>query len=480
MTTRFSKEFLWGGATAANQLEGAFDRDGKGLSVADAMPGGKQRFAIIGSEDFDWTIDEETYIYPNHRGIEHYDRFKEDIALFAEMNFKCYRFSIAWSRIFPQGDELTPNEAGLRFYDQLIDECLKYGIEPVITISHYEMPLNLAKKYGGWKKRELITFYERFAETVLTRYHEKVKYWMTFNEINSAFHFPALSQGLVPSNGAADYQNIFQAWHNQFVASSKAVKIAHELRSDIEVGCMIIYATTYSIDANPVNQVATMIQNQEFNFFCTDVQVRGEYPAYTARTYAKYGVDASLLEQTAEDFELLKSYPVDYIGFSYYMSSAVDEVSPEADTSIGNLLGGVKNPFLEASEWGWQIDPDGLRIALNELYNRYEKPLFIVENGLGAIDEVKPDGTIDDDYRIDYLRRHIDAMADAVADGVDLMGYTPWGCIDLVSASTGEMSKRYGFIYVDLDDNGAGTLNRSKKKSFDWYKEVIKTNGERA
>lgn len=480
MTTRFSKEFLWGGATAANQLEGAFDRDGKGLSVADAMPGGKQRFAIIGSEDFDWTIDEETYIYPNHRGIEHYDRFKEDIALFAEMNFKCYRFSIAWSRIFPQGDELTPNEAGLRFYDQLIDECLKYGIEPVITISHYEMPLNLAKKYGGWKNRELITFYERFAETVLTRYHEKVKYWMTFNEINSAFHFPALSQGLVQSNGAADYQNIFQAWHNQFVASSKAVKIAHELRSDIEVGCMIIYATTYSIDANPVNQVATMIQNQEFNFFCTDVQVRGEYPAYTARTYAKYGVDASLLEQTAEDFELLKSYPVDYIGFSYYMSSAVDEVSPEADTSIGNLLGGVKNPFLEASEWGWQIDPDGLRIALNELYNRYEKPLFIVENGLGAIDEVKPDGTIDDDYRIDYLRRHIDAMADAVADGVDLMGYTPWGCIDLVSASTGEMSKCYGFIYVDLDDNGAGTLNRSKKKSFDWYKEVIKTNGERA
>ncbi|MBO0430737.1 glycoside hydrolase family 1 protein [Enterococcus sp. DIV0660C] len=479
MTTRFPKEFLWGGATAANQLEGAFDRDGKGLSVADAMPGGKQRFAIIGSEDFDWTMDEEKYIYPNHRGIEHYDHFKDDIALFAEMNFKCYRFSIAWSRIFPQGDELTPNEAGLRFYDQLIDECLKYGIEPVITISHYEMPLNLAKKYGGWKNRELITFYERFAETVLTRYHEKVKYWMTFNEINSAFHFPALSQGLVKSNGAADYQNIFQAWHNQFVASSKAVKLAHELRSDIEVGCMIIYATTYSIDSNPVNQVATMIQNQEFNFFCTDVQVRGEYPAYTSRTYAKYGVDASLLEQTVEDFELLKQYPVDYIGFSYYMSSAVDEVSPEADTSIGNLLGGVKNPFLEASEWGWQIDPDGLRIALNELYNRYEKPLFIVENGLGAIDEVNPDGTIDDDYRIDYLRRHIDAMADAVADGVDLMGYTPWGCIDLVSASTGEMSKRYGFIYVDLDDNGVGTLNRSKKKSFDWYKEVIRTNGER-
>ncbi|MEI1232302.1 glycoside hydrolase family 1 protein [Enterococcus mundtii] len=478
MTARFKKDFLWGGATAANQLEGAFDRDGKGLSVADAMPGGKQRFAIIGSEEFDWTIDEEKYLYPNHRGIEHYDHFKEDIALFAEMGFKSYRFSIAWTRIFPQGDEQTPNEAGLAFYDELIDTCLSYDIEPVITISHYEMPLHLAKEYGGWKNRQLIEFYERFARTVLERYSSKVKYWMTFNEINSAFHFPALSQGLVKINGASDYQNIFQAWHNQFVASSKAVKIAHELRSDIQVGCMIIYATTYSIDANPINQVATLIQNQEFNFFCTDVQVRGEYPAYTARTYKKYGVDAAKLEQTEEDFQLLKEYPVDYIGFSYYMSSAIDETNPDADTSNGNLLGGVKNPFLEASEWGWQIDPEGLRVALNELYNRYEKPLFIVENGLGAIDKVEENGSINDDYRIDYLRRHIEAMAEAVADGVDLMGYTPWGCIDLVSASTGEMSKRYGFIFVDLDDEGNGTLARTKKKSFDWYKTVIKTNGE--
>ncbi|GEL91335.1 glycoside hydrolase family 1 protein [Enterococcus villorum] len=479
MTTRFSKDFLWGGATAANQLEGAYDRDGKGLSVADAMPGGKKRFAIIGSEDFDWSIHPDEYVYPNHRGIEHYDRFKEDIALFAEMGFKCYRFSIAWTRIFPQGDETTPNERGLAFYEQVIDECLKYGIEPVITISHYEMPLYLAKEYGGWKNRQLIDFYERFAKTVLERFSSKVKYWMTFNEINSAFHFPALSQGLVKSNGAGEYQNIFQAWHNQFVASSKAVKIAHELSEDIQVGCMIIYATTYSIDANPVNQMATLIQNQEFNFFCTDVQVRGEYPAYTKRTHEKYGVDSSKLEQTAEDFELLKNYPVDYIGFSYYMSTAINETDPDAATSAGNLLGGVKNPFLEASEWGWQIDPEGLRIALNELYNRYEKPLFIVENGLGAIDKVEADGSINDDYRIDYLRRHIEAMGQAVSDGVDLMGYTPWGCIDLVSASTGEMSKRYGFIYVDLDDEGNGTCDRSKKKSFDWYKEVIATNGEK-
>ncbi len=281
---------------------------------------------------------------------------------------------------------------------------------------------------------------------------------------------------MVKSNGANDYQNIFQAWHNQFVASSKAVKIGHELNPELQIGCMIIYATTYGIDSNPVNQVATMIENQEFNYYCTDVQVRGEYPAYAERMYQKYAVKDLVIEEG--DLELLKEYPVDYIGFSYYMSTAVDVTGTTNDTANGNLLGGVKNPFLEASEWGWQIDPEGLRIALNELYNRYQKPLFIVENGLGAIDKVDENFYVADDYRIDYLRRHIEAMAEAVADGVDLMGYTPWGCIDLVSASTGEMSKRYGFIYVDLDDEGNGTKNRYEKKSFNWYKQVIETNGQ--
>lgn len=475
--TVFPENFLWGGATAANQLEGAYLADGKGLSVADAMPGGKIRFEVLGSSEFDWTIDEEKYVYPNHKGISYYEHFKEDIALFAEMGFKCYRFSIAWSRIFPQGDELEPNEAGLKFYDQVIDECLKHGIEPVITISHYEMPLNLAKKYGGWKNRELIAFYERYAKVVLTRFHSKVKYWMTFNEINSALHFPALSQGMVLSNGAGDFKNIAQAWHNQFVASSLAVKIGHELDPDLKIGCMIIYATTYSLDANPVNQAATMEQNQIFNYYCADVQVRGEYPGYTNRFLNSRGVKFEDLDITKEDLDLLKAYPVDYIGFSYYMSSAVTVTGDESDTVAGNLLGGVRNPFLKASEWGWQIDPVGLRIALNELYNRYQKPVFVVENGLGAVDEITAEGQIIDDYRIDYLRAHIEQMAKAIEDGVDLMGYTPWGCIDLVSASTGEMSKRYGFIYVDLDDRIEGSGKRMKKKSFDWYKQVIATNG---
>ena len=475
--TVFPENFLWGGATAANQLEGAYLADGKGLSVADAMPGGKIRFEVLGSPEFDWTIDEEKYVYPNHKGISYYEHFKEDIALFAEMGFKCYRFSIAWSRIFPQGDELEPNEAGLKFYDQVIDECLKHGIEPVITISHYEMPLNLAKKYGGWKNRELIAFYERYAKVVLTRFHRKVKYWMTFNEINSALHFPALSQGMVLSNGAGDFKNIAQAWHNQFVASSLAVKIGHELDPDLKIGCMIIYATTYSLDANPVNQAATMEQNQIFNYYCADVQVRGEYPGYTNRFLNSRGVKFEDLDITKEDLDLLKAYPVDYVGFSYYMSSAVTVTGDESDTVAGNLLGGVRNPFLKASEWGWQIDPVGLRIALNELYNRYQKPVFVVENGLGAVDEITAEGQIIDDYRIDYLRAHIEQMAKAIEDGVDLMGYTPWGCIDLVSASTGEMSKRYGFIYVDLDDKIEGSGKRMKKKSFDWYKQVIATNG---
>ncbi|WP_081168597.1 glycoside hydrolase family 1 protein [Lactococcus garvieae] len=474
----FKQDFLWGGATAANQLEGAYDVDGKGLSVADAMPGGKERLSILNSESFDWTIDEDKFVYPNHKGIDHYHHFKEDIALFAEMGFKAYRFSVAWARIFPKGDELTPNEAGLQFYDQLIDECLKYDIEPVLTISHYEMPLHLAKEYGGWKNRDLIEFYVRYAKVLLERYQDKVKYWMTFNEINSATFFAALSQGLVPSNGGNDKKNIFQAWHNQFVASAQAVEFGHSLNKGLQIGCMSIYSTTYAFDANPINQMAAQQSIQEFNYFCNDVQVRGEYPAFTKRLHKKYNVNEEDLLITKEDLEVLKRGTVDYIGFSYYMSSVESQTKEGVEASGNMVLGGVKNPFLEESEWGWAVDPDGLRYALNDLYGRYQIPLFIVENGLGAIDKVEADGSIQDDYRIDYLRRHIAAMEEAVEDGVDLMGYTPWGCIDLVSASTGEMSKRYGFIYVDLDDATQGTGKRSKKKSFDWYKKVIASNGQ--
>lgn len=473
---RFPKKFLWGGATAANQLEGAYLTDGKGLSIVDAMPGGKERFiGVLMSPEFNWEIDEGKYVYPNHEGIDYYHHFKEDIALFAEMGFKCYRFSIAWSRIFPRGDELAPNEKGLKFYDEVIDMCLEHGIEPVITISHYEMPLHLAKEYGGWKNRDLITFYDRYATVLFDRYIDKVKYWMTFNEINVAFVISTLSQGLIPSTGSTDMKNVFQAFHNQFVASSLAVKKAHELRKDSQIGCMISYGPTYSYDCNPVNELAALLQRQESSYFCTDVQVRGKYPSYTKRLLKKYNLLLSDLKTEKEDFKLLATNTVDYIGISYYMSGIVGGTNAH-DKTASNMSESIENPFLESSEWGWQIDPVGLRIGLNELYDRYQKPIFVVENGIGAVDIVEENG-IHDSYRIDYLKSHIEAMAEAIEDGVDIIGYTPWGCIDLVSASTGEMSKRYGFIYVDKDDEGNGTGERIKKDSFEWYKKVIKTNG---
>jgi len=475
MKGKFPQGFMWGGATAANQVEGAYDQDGKGLSIVDAIPGGKDRLQIVSSPEFDFTLDPANHTYPNHKGIDHYHRFQEDIALFAEMGFKCYRFSIAWTRIYPNGVEQEPEEAGLKHYDQVIDACIAHGIEPVITISHYEMPLHLATAFGGWKNRELIGHFERFARTVLTRYGHKVKYWMTFNEINSAAHFPIMSQGLTVKTGALEAQAKFQAWHNQFVASSLAVKIAHETNAQIQIGCMILFATNYAYDCNPVNQLETLKETQAFNFYCADVQAGGKYPYYAKSLWQSQGVE---LDIQPGDVELIKQHTVDYIGFSYYMSSTINKTNPDAVTAQGNLLGGARNPFLEASDWGWEIDPVGLRIALNQLYDRYEKPLFIVENGLGAVDKPDENHYIADDYRINYLRQHIQAMAEAIEDGVELMGYTPWGCIDLVSMSTGEMSKRYGLIYVDLDDKISGTGNRYRKKSFHWYQKVIGTNGE--
>jgi len=474
MKGKFPQGFMWGGATAANQVEGAYDQDGKGLSIVDAIPGGKARLNIVSSPEFDFTLDTANYTYPNHKGIDHYHRFQEDIALFAEMGFKCYRFSIAWTRIYPNGIEQEPNEAGLKHYDQVIDACIAHGIEPVITISHYEMPLHLATAFGGWKNRELIGHFERFARTVLTRFGHKVKYWMTFNEINSAAHFPIMSQGLTVKTGALEAQAKFQAWHNQFVASSLAVKIAHETNAQIQIGCMILFATNYAYDCNPVNQLETLKETQAFNFYCADVQAGGKYPYYAKSLWKSQGVE---LDIQPGDLALIKEHTVDYIGFSYYMSSTINKTNPDAVSAQGNLLGGARNPFLEASEWGWEIDPVGLRIALNQLYDRYEKPLFIVENGLGAVDKPDENHFIADDYRINYLRQHIQAMAEAIDDGVELMGYTPWGCIDLVSMSTGEMSKRYGLIYVDLDDKICGTGNRYRKKSFHWYQKVIETNG---
>lgn len=481
---KFPEGFLWGGATAANQCEGAWDVDEKGLSVSDVytfdsdLPKEKwtDQWHMMTHQQVKAAQDPNSkYYYPKRHGNDFYHHFKEDIRLFAEMGFKCYRMSIAWTRIFPHGDEETPNEAGLFFYDQVFDECLKYGIEPVVSLSHYEMPLYLVTEYGGWPNRKLIQFYVRFAETVFKRYKNKVKYWMTFNEINCVKHHPFVSVGVIEENHPHLEQAKYQGAHHQFIASALATKACHEIIKGSQVGCMISYQLLVPYSCDP-DDIQKTIEQQRTSLFFSDVQARGYYPAYTQRMFEEKGVN---LKIEVGDEEILAAYPVDFVSFSYYMSSAVSAHPENLEGVQGNLItGGIKNPYLPSSEWGWQIDPKGLRIALNQLYDRYQKPLFIAENGLGAIDKVEEDGTVQDDYSIDYLKQHIEQMKEAIEDGVDLFGYTSWGCIDIVSASTSQMSKRYGYIYVDQDDEGNGTKKRLKKKSFDWYRQVIQSNGE--
>ncbi|MED3962035.1 6-phospho-beta-glucosidase [Niallia taxi] len=463
MGKRFPEGFLWGGAVAANQLEGAYKADGKGLSTADVSP-----FGIMSPPDESMTA---YNLY--HDGIDFYHKYKEDIALFAEMGFKAFRLSIAWTRIFPNGDETEPNEKGLAFYDNLFDELKKYNIEPVVTISHYEMPLALVKNYGGWKNRKVVEFYEHFARTVFTRYKDKVKYWMTFNEINVILHAPFTGGGLLFEEGENQKNSQYQGAHHQFIASALAVKAGHEIIPGSQIGCMIASMVTYPYTSKPEDMFAAMQQDRQTLFF-SDVQARGSYPGYMKRFFRDNNIEIVMEEG---DEQLLKDGTVDYIGFSYYMSF-VASTDPEHQKTSGNLLEGVKNPYLASSEWGWQIDPKGLRIVLNQLHDRYQKPLFIVENGLGAVDTLSADGTVQDNYRIDYLQSHLEEVREAIEDGVELIGYTSWGPIDLVSASTAELRKRYGYIYVDRDSEGKGTNDRIKKKSFHWYKEVIETNGE--
>lgn len=465
MKARFNEGFLWGGAIAANQCEGAYNEDGKGLSIQDIMPNG-----IVGPIS-DGPVEENLKLV----GIDFYHRYKEDIRLFAEMGFKTLRFSIAWSRIFPKGDEETPNELGLKFYDNVIDECLKYGIEPLVTLSHYETPLHLAKTYDGWRNRKLIKFFENYCRVVFERYKGKVKYWLTFNEINSVIHFPLMGAGILTPKSELTKQDVYKAAHHELVASALAVKLAHEIMPDAKVGCMVLGVVNYPMTPHPDDMIASMERDQDLMFF-TDIHVRGKYPRYTKKLFKELGVN---IQMEPEDEEILKN-TVDFISFSYYMSKCTAKDLSKYEKGRGNLTSGVKNPYLEESEWGWQIDPQGLRYICNYFYNRYEKPLFIVENGLGAVDElVEVDGekTVLDDYRIKYLNDHLVELGKAIEDGVEIMGYTSWGCIDLVSASTAELKKRYGFIYVDRQNDGSGTLERYKKKSFNWYKEVIRTNG---
>lgn len=475
MSYQITKDFLWGGATAANQLEGGYLEGGKGLSCSDMLVGGSHTVLRRYTPE-----QEEGTFYPSHEAIDFYHHYKEDIRLFAEMGFKIFRLSIAWSRIFPTGEESEPNEEGLRFYDDIFDELIKYGIEPLVTISHYESPFALTQKHNGWASRNLVYLYVRYCDAIFTRYKNKVKYWLTFNEINVLTHPIGgyLGGGLRTddSNGfkcTTDNLSMrYQALHHQFIASARAVRLGHSINPDFKIGCMIAYTSTYPLTCKP-EDVLLAQENETNSLICSDVQVRGKYPRCTRRFFEDNGIAITMEE---EDEEILRNGKVDFYTFSYYMSKCVSSDS-NAEQISGNLITGVRNPYLESSEWGWQIDPKGLRWALRHLYNRYQIPLMVVENGLGAMDKVEADGTINDDYRIRYLKGHVEEMIEAIKDGVELIGYTPWGCIDLVSASTGEMAKRYGFIYVDKHDDGSGTFVRKRKKSFYWYKKVIASNG---
>jgi len=463
--TPFPDGFLWGGATAANQIEGAYDEDGKGLSVQDVMPKG-----ISGPRSAEPTPDNL-----KHVAIDHYHRYAEDIALFAEMGFGVYRFSIAWSRIFPKGDESEPNEAGLAFYDRILDELEKHGIEPLVTISHYETPLHLAEQYGGWTNRELIGFYERYARTLFERFGSRVTYWLTFNEINSLLHAPFMSGGIPIPEGGVPEEQLYQAMHHELVASARATRIAREVAPDAKVGCMVLSMPVYPLSPSPDDALAVMDADHG-NLVYGDVHTRGAYPGYFLRTLREKGITLDISDQDRDDL----TNTVDFVSFSYYMSIAETADPAKKVAGEGNIMGGVSNPTLPASEWGWQIDPVGLRLVLNQFWDRWQKPLFIVENGLGARDQlVEVDGekTVVDDYRIAYLNDHLVQVGEAIEDGVDVLGYTSWGCIDIVSASTAQLSKRYGFIYVDRNDDGTGTLERYRKKSFGWYADVIRSNG---
>lgn len=475
--TAFPKDFLWGAATAANQMEGAWNQDGKGPSTADVMTDGTHTTPRRITPE----IDEGRYYYPSHEAVDFYHHYKEDIALCGEMGFKIFRMSINWTRLFPTGEEAEPNEKGLQFYDEVFAELHRHGIEPLVSIWHNETPFALTQKYNGWSDRRCIDAYLRYCEVIFNRYQNVVKYWIPFNEINCLTtktgnwnHGAILNKGTEFFTAQVDDANArFAALHHQFVASARAVKLGKSINPDFLFGTMICHITVYPLTCSPEDMLLTQQEDLVRNCFCGDVQVKGEYPYYIKRYFERNNIEFTITEQDLAD---LRVGCVDFYSFSYYMTNCVSADENSAKVS-GNVMGGAKNPYLQSTEWNWQIDPKGLRYTLNHVYDRYRIPVMVTENGMGARDTLTQDGKVHDSYRIDYLRAHVAAMQGALDDGVDLIGYTPWSAIDLVSVSTGEMDKRYGFIYVDKDNKGAGDLKRYKKDSFYWYQNVIRTNG---
>lgn len=484
----FPKNFFWGGATAANQFEGGWNADGKKDSTADHLALGSRKEPRL----YYANAEEEGVFFPSHTASDFYHRYKEDIALLGEMGAKMFRMSINWTRIFPNGDDETPNAEGIRFYHSVFQELRKNGIEPLVTISHYELPYHLSEKYDGWYSRKTIDCYLRYCDVLFHEYKDEVKYWLTFNEINSAildgngyFSCGMLSvsrkdMGSGVLNDEVKVEEVleekrkqYQCIHHMFVASAKAVKLAKSIRSDFQIGCMIAGICQYPYTCRPSDMVLSTLTRQNIFYYASDIMLRGEYPSYSKRYFEENGIE---LQITEEDRQVLKEGTVDFYSFSYYSTGCVSSTA-DGEKTAGNMVFGTANPYLKTSEWGWQIDPEGLRYFLNEIYGRYQKPIMVVENGLGQAD-VLENGEVHDAYRIAYMKAHVQQMEEAIRDGVDLIGYTPWGIIDLCAASTGEMAKRYGVIYVDVDDHGNGSYNRYKKDSYYWYQKCIASDGE--
>lgn len=472
---KLRKDFLWGGSIAAHQCEGVWNVDGKGIGIMDLVTSGSYEVPREICKDI-----EDGKRYPSHEGIDFYHRFKDDIALFGEMGFKALRISIDWSRIYPNGDDEEPNKKGIEYYQSVVDELLKNGIEPIVTLYHFEMPVNLVRKYGSWTNRKVIDFYLKYCKTMFEALKGKVKYWVTFNEMNhidpqteASDIFTYIIAGLKFSEMVEKKQTLATIGYNMTLAGVKAVELAHEIDPNNKVGCVFGLTPVYPINCNPVN-VMNAFKEMDRDFYQIDAMCNGCFPKYKLKEYKDSDIQ---LEISNEDKESFYNGKLDFIGLNYYSTSVAHYEGD--DNGEETLFGGVQNPYLEKSKWGWSIDPIGLRYLLNYVYRRYELPIIVSENGLGAMDKVEADGSINDDYRIDYLNQHLIQLKKAAEeDGVECFGYLMWGPIDLVSATTGEMKKRYGFIYVDKQDDGTGDYSRKKKKSFDWYKEVIESNGE--
>lgn len=472
----FPKDFLWGGALAANQCEGAYDEGGKGLCVADInefydnVALNKKSNKELDSQYITEAIRsgrEQGRIFPKRWGIDFYHRYPEDLKLLAGMGLNSLRTSINWARIFPNGNDEQPNEEGLQFYDRLVNEMLANGLEPMITVSHYEMPLNLALRYRGWYSRETIGFFEKYCRVLFDRYHTKVKRWILVNQINLIKHESFNHLG-IPSDLVDDVDKVkYQAVHNEMVACAKVTQYAHEHYQDLEIGMMLYNEPSYAATTKPADELASLKHNQMEMFF-SDVLMRGKYPGYALRYFHDHGITVDFGDG---DEEALKN-TCDFFSFSYYYTSLVSEESYRN----GNRI--IMNDQLDKNPWGWSTDPIGLRITLNQFYDRYQKPIYITENGSGFFDRPEADGTVHDDYRIAYYREHLKAIREAIRDGVDLKGYYVWGPIDIVSCSSSEMSKRYGFIYVDQDDYGNGSGKRSLKDSYYYYQRVTASEGK--